>query len=101
MNTRYTSFAHIVGNFIRSGYPVGMAAKTQRERDRDAREAKLERIKDQVSSGDLVIRKMTAAEAKKWEARRADRERSLSPAEQRRAAAAVRRRERKAARPAS
>ena len=77
-----------------------MAAKTQRERDREAREAKLERIKDQVDSGDLVIRKMTAAEAKKWAARRADRERSLSPAEQRRAAAAARRRERKSARPA-
>lgn len=78
-----------------------MAAKTQRDRDREAREAKLERIQDQVDSGDLVIRKMTDAEAKKWAERRADRERSLSPAEARRAAAAVRRRERRATRPAS
>lgn len=84
-----------------TGYHVPMAAKTQRERDKEAREAKLERIKDQVASGDLVVRKMTKAEQQKWAARRADRERSLSPAEQRRAAAAVRRRERRAARPAS
>ena len=100
MNTQYTEFTRVVGVLTQTGYPVRMAAKTQRERDKDAREAKLERIKDQVDNGDLVIRKMTDAEAKKWAKRRTERERSLSPAEARRAAAAVRRRERKAARPA-
>lgn len=73
-------------------------AKTQRERDQAAREAKLERIKDQVDNGDLVIRKMTDAERAKWEKHRAEAETMASPADRRRAAAAQRRRQRRAAR---
>lgn len=73
-------------------------AKTQRERDQAAREAKLERIKDQVDSGDLVIRKMTAAEQATWAKRRQETAASASPADKRRAAAAERRRARRAAR---
>jgi hypothetical protein len=73
-------------------------AKTQRERDQAAREAKLERIQDQVSTGDLVIRKMTDAERAKWAKRREETEISASPADRRRAAAAQRRRQRRAAR---
>jgi hypothetical protein len=73
-------------------------AKTQRERDQAAREAKLDRIKDQVSSGDLVIRKMTDAERAKWTKHREEAETTATPAERRRAAAAQRRRQRRAAR---
>jgi anti-sigma28 factor (negative regulator of flagellin synthesis) len=35
-------------------------AKTRHERDEDAREERLEHIRDQISSGDLVVRQMTA-----------------------------------------
>ena len=34
-------------------------AKTTREREEDAREGRLELIRDQVSSGELVVRQMT------------------------------------------
>jgi hypothetical protein len=73
-------------------------AKTQRERDQAAREAKLERIKDQVSSGDLTIRKMSDEERAKWAKHREETETTASPADRRRAAAAQRRRQRRAAR---
>jgi hypothetical protein len=73
-------------------------AKTQRERDQAQREAKLERIKDQVSTGDLTIRKMTDAERAKWAKHREQSELTASPADRRRAAAAQRRRQRRAAR---
>ena len=36
-----------------------MPPKTQREREAEQRELKLERIKEQVDDGSLVIRKMT------------------------------------------
>ena len=37
-------------------------AKTSRERDHEARQAKLEHVREQVASGQLVIREMTDAE---------------------------------------
>ena len=80
-----------------AGYPLGMA-KTQRERDQAAREAKLERIADQVETGDLTIRTMTDAERDKWAKHREETEMTASPADRRRAAAAQRRRQRRAAR---
>jgi hypothetical protein len=73
-------------------------AKTQRERDQEQREAKLERIRDQVSTGDLTIRKMTDAERTKWAKHREESETLASPADRRRAAAAERRRRRRAGR---
>jgi hypothetical protein len=76
-------------------------AKTQRERDQAAREAKLERIQDQVTSGDLTIRKMTDAERDKWAKHREESELTASPADRRRAAAAQRRRQRRSARTTS
>jgi hypothetical protein len=48
-----------------------MVAKTNREREHDAREAKLEHMRELVSSGVLVIRPMTKAERAKWAKRRA------------------------------
>jgi hypothetical protein len=57
-----------------------MPAKTQREREAQQRQAKLERMQEQVDAGSLVIRKMTDAErerfskhAKRNEAERAQR----------------------------
>lgn len=92
MDRRKTCLVAVV-----TGYPVGMA-KTQRERDQAAREAKLERIQDQIDSGDLVVRKMTDAEQAAWAKRRQETAAAAMPAEKRRAAAAERRRARRAAR---
>ena len=60
-----------------------MPPKTQREREAEQRQAKLERIQEQVDAGSLVIRKMTDAErerftkhSKRNEAERTQRRRS-------------------------
>jgi hypothetical protein len=47
--------------------------KTQREREAEQRRQKLERIKEQVDQGSLVIRKMSDAERERWARHRADR----------------------------
>ncbi len=72
-------------------------AKTQRERDDEARQAKLDRINEQVDNGSLTIRTMTEEERSRWAARR-EAAADLTPAEQRKAASAKRRRDRRAAR---
>ena len=43
-----------------------MPAKTQREREAEQRQAKLERIQEQVDAGSLVVRKMTDAERERF-----------------------------------
>ena len=43
-----------------------MPTKTQREREAEQRKAKLDRIREQVDDGSLVIRQMTAAERKRF-----------------------------------
>jgi hypothetical protein len=43
-----------------------MPTKTQREREAEQRQAKLERIQEQVDAGSLVIRKMTDAERERF-----------------------------------
>jgi hypothetical protein len=40
--------------------------KTPKERQDEKRQAKLDEIQQQIDSGDLVVRKMTAAERKKF-----------------------------------
>ena len=47
-----------------------MPPKTQREREAEQRELKLERIKEQVDDGSLVIRKMTDEERARFESKR-------------------------------
>ena len=47
-------------------YGNHVGVKTPKERQDEKRQAKLEEIRQQVDSGDLVIRKMTAAERKKF-----------------------------------
>lgn len=59
-----------------------MPPKTQRERDDDARKLKLEQIREQVKSGQLVIRKMTAKERAAYQAKRG--EQPSAPARERR-----------------
>lgn len=73
-------------------------AKTSRERDREAREAKLEHVREQVASGELVVRKMTDAERAEWATQRGKLEASSTPAERARRAAAVESRRKRAER---
>ena len=65
-------------------------AKTNREREREAREAKLEHMRELVSSGVLVIREMTNAERTKWAKRRAKLDSDSTPAERARRDEALR-----------
>jgi hypothetical protein len=59
-----------------------MPPKTQREREAEQRQLKLDRIKEQVDDGSLVIRKMTDEERESFELRR--NERADEPAAKRR-----------------
>jgi hypothetical protein len=52
-----------------------MPPKTQREREAEQRQAKLDRIQEQVDEGSLVIRKVTDEERARFD--RARRDRSL------------------------
>jgi hypothetical protein len=53
-----------------------MPPKTQREREAEQRQLKLERIQEQVDEGSLVIRKMTDEERARFEKKRSDRAQS-------------------------
>jgi hypothetical protein len=55
-----------------------MPPKTQREREAEQRQLKLERMQEQVDEGSLVIRKMTDEERVKFEKKRADRPQSAN-----------------------
>ena len=50
-----------------------MPPKTQREREAEQRQLKLERMQEQVDQGSLVIRKMTDEERARFESARRDR----------------------------
>jgi hypothetical protein len=70
-------------------------AKTAREREEDAREGRLEHIRDQVSSGELVVRQMTDSERAHWDDHSAASDRQATPGERtRRDAARKKRRDR-------
>ena len=75
-----------------------MVAKTSRERDHEARQAGLEHVREQVSSGNLVIRQMTDAERAKWAKRRVALDDSSTSAERAGRAAAIEGRRRRAER---
>ena len=47
-----------------------MPTKTQREREAEQRKAKLDRMKEQVDDGSLVIRQMTDAERERFAKKR-------------------------------
>jgi hypothetical protein len=75
--------------------------KTTQERAREARNAKLERIREQVASGDLVLHEMTPGERAKWAERRVLLDARLSPSERSRRDAILRERRRRAERNAA
>jgi hypothetical protein len=75
----------------RAGITGDMPPKTQREREAEQRQLKLDRMKEQVDEGTLVIRKMTDEERARFEKKRA--ERVEAPGQKRRS------RPRKTARP--
>ena len=68
-----------------------------REKEAAAREARLELIREQVSSGALVIREMTKTEHAKWANQHATIEAKLTPEERTRRTAALKERRRREA----
>jgi len=68
-----------------------MPPKTQREREQDARKAKLDQIDHQISTGSLVVRKMTDEERKRFATSREDRPVDTKPRRRRAAADAPKR----------
>ena len=44
-------------------------AKTRNEREDDEREERLEHMREQISSGELVVRQMTKSERRQWQER--------------------------------
>jgi hypothetical protein len=55
------------------GINYGMPPKTQREREAEQRQLKLDRMQEQVDEGSLVIRKMTDEERARFESARRNR----------------------------
>ena len=68
--------------------------KTTREREDDAREGRLEHIRRQVSSGDLVVRQMTESERAHWDDQSAASDRQATSEERTRRDAARKKRDR-------
>ena len=68
------------------------------ERAAEERQAKLEHIRTQVSSGALVIRQMTRAERAKWDKQRAILDANFTPAERTRRDSVLRTRRQRAER---
>ena len=75
-----------------------MPTHTQREREAAQRKAKLDRIKEQIDDGSLVVRKMTDEERRRFAAARDERAESADPRDRKRAAAARSKRARNRAR---
>jgi hypothetical protein len=68
------------------------------DRAAEEREAKLKHIREQVSSGALVIRQMTHAERARWDKQRANLEAALTQAERTRRDTLLRNRRQRAER---
>ena len=71
---------------------------TVQDRAAEARQAKLEHIREQVFSGALVIRQMTRAERAKWDRQRAILDANFTPAERTRRDSVLRTRRQRAER---
>ena len=67
-------------------------AKTAREREEDAREGRLEHFRDQVVSGELVVRQMTDSERARWDEHSAAADRKATPEQRARRDAARKKR---------
>jgi hypothetical protein len=72
--------------------------KTTLERDRESHEAKLEFVREQVASGQLVIRQMTRKEQARWAARTRRIEASSTPEQRARRAAGIENRRKRSTR---
>jgi hypothetical protein len=75
--------------------------KTHAEREHEARQAKLAHVREQVASGQLVIREMSAAEREKWAVQDAQSEARATPVERARRTRAIENRRRRQERLAS
>jgi hypothetical protein len=73
-------------------------AKTRNEREDDERQERLEHMREQISSGELVVRQMTASERRHWEKRSAAFDAHATPEERTRRDAARRRTQNQATR---
>ena len=69
-----------------------------RDRELQARQAKLEHMQEQIASGELVIRTMTAAEKQKWAKQRRALDTNSTPEQRARRAASLENRRRRQAR---
>ena len=76
----------------------GTLLRTTQERDAEARAAKLEHVREQVASGELVIRQMTRDERARWADHQAALEARSTPEERARREAALRGRRQRTAR---
>jgi hypothetical protein len=76
-------------------------ARTRAEREHEAREAKLEHVREQVASGQLVIREMSETERARWAAQDAVSEARATPLERDRRTRALENRRRRQERLAS
>lgn len=71
---------------------------TRTEREQEARQAKLDHVRDQVASGRLVIREMSKAEQTLWASQHAKSEARATPVERAKRASALENRRRREAR---
>jgi hypothetical protein len=81
---------------MRGNYTSGVGSV--QERAAEQRRAKLEHIREQVSSGALVIRQMTRAERMRWNKQRATLEATFTQAERSRRDSLLRNRRQRAER---
>ena len=68
--------------------------KTRRERQAAKRDERLEKMRQQIASGELTVRQMTLKERKRWDEHSAASARDLAPAERARRSAHIKKRAR-------
>jgi glycine/D-amino acid oxidase-like deaminating enzyme len=73
-------------------------AKSGNEREEDKRQERLQHMREQIASGDLVVRQMTSSERRLWEERAAAFDEHSTPEERIRRDAAWQRRQERATR---
>jgi hypothetical protein len=73
-------------------------AKTRNEREDDQRQERLEHMREQVSSGELVVRQMTPSERERWKKHSAAADDQATPEERSRRDAAWQKRQEQAKR---
>ena len=69
-------------------------AKTRWQRQAEKREERLEKMRQQIASGDLTVRQMTRSERKRWDEHSAASARDMAPRERARRSAQTKKRAR-------